>query len=325
VINTVPVRKAYAFITVAVLCVFLAGCGRKAPPSWLEPEELPAPGAITAYYKAGGVSISWDYPDALQPFIKGYVVKAYKGGVLAGSRVTRTPDYSDSEGGVYSYRVAVVGKRKGAKAGFSPVFSSPSLKGLRAPVGLGAAMTAEGLKLSWNNMKGVDSYRIYRQIKGTGSDDRNPGTPVKSTSFVDSNPEIREGQALLYRVRAVREVHGPGVTSIAEGPVSSPLEAGEDIFRPGAPKGLDLTTSGGKVLVFWDENPEKWIHGYRIYRSAGGGGFRDIGDSKVPAFKDIPKTKGEFAYRIHAMGPGGIESPPGAVVRVSMPEGTVLK
>jgi len=309
----------------AAVCFLLAGCGRKAPPVWLEPDEFPAPRGLVAVFTEGGVSITWEFPAELKPFIRGYVVEALMNGVLVGSIVTHGTEYSDPEGGAYSYRVGVLGQRNGAKAGFSPAVASPSIEGLGPPDGLGAAMTAEGLKLSWKDMRGVDAYRVYRQIKGTGSDEKGQASKVKDTSFLDSNPEILKGQVLLYRVRAIRELNVDGVRSIAQGPASRPLETRDSLFTPDSPRGVDITASGGKVLVYWDESPEKWINGYRVYRSTPGGSFRKLGDSKVPAFKDIPEGSGEFAYRVHAMGPGGIEGPPGAVVRVSMPQGTVLK
>jgi len=316
--------KSSLLLIAALTVLALMGCGRKAPPVWLEPEEFPAPSGITAHYIDGSVYMNWDYPDGLKPFIKGFVVERYKDGSLVSSPRVSDRSFQDTAATGDSYRLAAVGKRRGARAVFSPFISAP-LGRLEPPSALSAEMTPDGLRLKWDAVPGVEAYSVYRDTKGNAHGDKRLGGFVNAASVVDANPEIIEGAAMLYRVRAVWMGSARGVKISAEGPASGPLEVEAEMLRPRAPTGVGIAASGGKVLVYWDESPEKWARGYRVYRSVQGGKFKSMGDSLVPAFKDNPEGSGEFAYRVHAMGPGGIEGLASAIVRLSMPGGTVLK
>jgi hypothetical protein len=72
------------------------------------------------------------------------------------------------------------------------------------------------------------------------------------------------------------------------------------------------------VLLFWDENPEVWTRGYRVYRSPlENGDFLPVGTSETPAFEDTDNISGNLFYRIRALGPVN-EGPSSETIAVEM-------
>jgi len=79
---------------------------------------------------------------------------------------------------------------------------------------------------------------------------------------------------------------------------------------PTAPTGLRTLAIDGGAVLLWDESPEPWVRGYRIYRAGPDGEFTQIGESATPAYTDSASPTGaRLSYRASAVGPGG-EGPP---------------
>lgn len=305
------------------LIAFLAlGCGRKAPPVWLKPDELPAPTYISAYYRDSGVSISWDYPPGLLRYVKYFAVERRDDAGFVEFFNSLEPEFSDPSGGGYAYRVAAVGGAKGVKGKYSSIVESLDSDGLAPPAGLKAVAHDEGVKLTWRSDVKEVRFNLYKSVDHATRTDEKPinPVPVKGHMYIDKRFDP-SGGSVSYLLRAVRTASTEGASSVAEGPASEPLLVWGEIFMPKAPAGVDITSSGGKVLVYWNENTEKWLSGYRIYRSREGGGFELLGKTRTPAFKDVPATAGKYSYRVHALGPSGIQGPPSKTVQVNLLDG----
>lgn len=300
----------------------IPACGRKGPPVWLEPEELPAPSNINARFGPDGTSLSWDFPPELAEYLGGFVVEIYKGGALIDSHVTFKGHFADFRVGPYAYRIAPLGKRKGSRGIFSPGVRRPETGGLTAPQGLSGIMTTKGFLIEWSGEGPL--YEISRLINAPGGGMEGLIIP-DAAYYIDREFAPVGGEVYVYKVRSIMRVSSDEALVVTMGPWSEAFYADSTLVVPETPRGQDITTYEGSVLIYWNENPEKWIRGYRIYRAHAGGEFLPLAETPTPAYKDIPGSEGTFAYRVTALGPGEAESPPGPPVRVSLPSGTVIK
>jgi hypothetical protein len=297
----------------------MAGCGRKAPPIWLEPAELPAPSGLTALYGDDvGVRISWDYPVEIEPYIEGFRIEKYEGSNILSSSITRKNYYQFPDDGGYSYRVSVIGKRRGVKPVVSPMIKPPAISASAAPAGLSAEMTTDGLMLKWKTVRGATAYNVYKGLKGSSEPDEPAGENITATAFVDADAVAGEGEATFYSVRALRQSEEGGVRTVVLGPASGSLEIDADIFRPAAPTGVDIARSEGKVLVYWDISPEKWVEGYRVYRVDSEGERHRVATTVTPAYSETAPGHTGVGYAVSAFGKS-LEGPLSPTVRVKSP------
>ena len=317
---SVPIsqRLAPALIILALIMSMATGCGRKAPPVWLEPTELASPSELTLTYREGEVSISWDYPAEMMPYIEGFRVEMFNGAAFVSSTITRGMVFRSSDAEGFSYRVSVAGRRSGVKEGVSALISPPVDEVLEPPSGLSAGMTADGLKLVWERVMGATSYEVYKRNKN-GSESQEPAVKnIRGLEFIDTAPLAGEGETMVYSVRATRISVAGGATTVVSGPASAPLEVDADMFRPAAPSGVAITRSGTKVLVYWDVSPENWVKGYRVYRVNSEGKQHPVAKTVTPAYSEIPPGNARVGYAVSAYGES-LEGPISPTVWVKPP------
>lgn len=299
------------------LIIVIASCGRKAPPQWVEPEQFPTPAHLSAHYHDGGISLKWDYPDELSESIAGFVVERASDGRFRAHATVKEKTFSDPTGAGFSYRIGVLGKKARFGQSFTGPVSAPSGfmsgSGATAPQKVSVEMSAQGLLLRW---EGDDAlYNVYRSTEGPINE-----KPIAGLSFIDSKYGPTDTSSITYTVRTVHRATYNDITITAEGPPSEPLIVWPELFKPSRVEGVDITSSGSTLLVFWNENPESWITGYQVYRALGAGEFMPIGKTRAPAIKDTPPEAGQYRYRVHALGISDVQGPGSRIITVTLPE-----
>jgi hypothetical protein len=138
----------------------------------------------------------------------------------------------------------------------------------------GKEISEDAITISWQppsaNIDGSTpvnllGYNVYRMDEAQNETSQTPinSAPVSGTEFVDKN--FKFGSAYRYIVRAVSlGTEGAQVESLNSNSLSvSP----RDIFRPSAPTKISITSSLGRISIFFPANLEPDIAGYNIYRT----------------------------------------------------------
>jgi len=303
----------------AFLLILLANCGRKAPPVWLEPESLPPPHSLDAVFREDEVKLKWQFPSEMMAYLNGFMVQRGREGAFTDYALVREQSFTDRKPGGYSYRVAAISSRKKAELNYSGEVSSPHSSELEPPKGLRAAATAEGLRIEWDRGTVARGFNVYRK-SGAGDGLEGPLNirPLEEPFYID-NGFTSADKGPVYVVRAMRNSQGAGNMSTVEGPASVPLEIDAAMLMPAAPTGVDIAQSGGKVLVYWDISPEKWVDGYRVYRREGERGqLAPITRTITPAYSEIIPAGTAIGYAVSAFWKD-VEGPVSPTVWVKSP------
>lgn len=291
-----------------VLSSLVVSCGKKAPPRWVEPVPPPAPTALSAVIREDAVVLGWDYPEG---GAEGFtILRAASGAEFQEIAVLKEQAYIDRDflaGVSYTYSVEAVGRR-GMKSGSSNLVEASPPSDVAPPSGLSFSIRESVLDLSWERPPGDGMFNIYK----SAGQEAYPIEPVNSEPIAGASfRDILSPEATVYySVRVVEQGASGAVTR-----ESAPLEirVRPEDYVPSAPAGLGAAVAEGKAMLYWDENPETWVRGYRVYRAAGGGEFVTIGESRTPAFKDPEPLEGTMRYRVGALGPVSESSLSGAI------------
>lgn len=279
-----------------VLVPLLVSCGMKGPPR-LPVHEIPhAPQNIKVHqrYYPRQVILNWDYPEEKMDSIGGFVVMRSNGSGTGQEVIIHGTTFTDSqldENRIYTYSVNAISLRGIHGDSTAPLIVSP-VSGLTKPLNLDFDISKDKIILSWKYPESSMSFNVYRD---------GALTPVnrKPVNDVSLQIALTPGTTVSYTVRAVKETN-----ILTEGPPSNEIVIGPENYIPSSPSGLGFAITDGKVLLFWDENPEKWTWGYRVYRSLSEDGkFLPVGISETPAFEDTDDVSGKRFYRIRALGP----------------------
>jgi hypothetical protein len=171
----------------------------------------------------------------------------------------------------YGYRVRAVSVRDGESQPSEEARIAPLLT-LAAPRGLVASGEDGAVALVWDAVTaradgsapgGFVGYNIYRRTE-TGQYDGTPLNPeplrapsYRDTSAVNDSP-------YRYIVRSVDSPAKPWRESLdsAEGAATP-----RDRTAPAAPGGLTVVPGVGRIFLTWNENRERDLAGYHVYRS----------------------------------------------------------
>ncbi|HXE92094.1 MAG TPA: fibronectin type III domain-containing protein [Terriglobales bacterium] len=259
-------------------------------------------------------------------------------------------EQSANPAGFRYYAVETLNDR-GQSAGLSNRVQVPLAPTLEPPSDLRAALSAEGITLTWTGRIHQHAepqmrhrYRLYR---------RSPGGPdaVIAEFLLTTAPEARIvdrafdwEKTYQYRVAVVTVFPRDGEAPIeVEGEDSAAVEVvAHDTFPPAAPTGLQAVSSASGaerfVDLIWTANTEADLAGYHVYRrdptpphrrAAGTG---DPGEFlpprritselvKAPAFRDSQVEPGKrYLYSVTAVDVRGNESPPSAEASETVPE-----
>lgn len=312
------------FMALSVL--FTASCGKKGDPTLKSFEKPQAVKDIKAVHREDELIISWSHPASEREKIKGfYIEKAigngqeaigqeYKNIVFLKNDISQFIDKDFKTGSVYLYKIRVYSLRD-VISDDSPVIKVFPMELPKPPAKLSYKTTNDSVEIRWDEARGDRQeaiglrYNIYKSYeKGKYGVSPANNIPLKEPAFKD---KIETEKIVYYTVRALFDT---GIKD--EGYPSEELKVDPATFVPLRPKKLTYVPSKQKVYLMWDENPEMWVKGYRIYRKrASEMEFKLIGESVLPAFTDNEPLSSKRDYYITAAGPKK-ESVPSELIEV---------
>ncbi len=246
-------------------------------------KKLPAtPKLLTITNEAKGVKITWKAVDGAT----GYRVYRKKAGATKWTYLTNVKEtsYVDAKattGTKWVYTVRAVNSK-----GYSECQSGLSIKRVVAPHLTSIANEPNGIKLTWNAVKGATSYRVYR--RGAGQSWTYIKT-VKTTNYFDKSIKNNSGTYYRYTVKAV--VDG----------VYGACEEGLLIKFIATPHLTGVSNVANGVKVNW--NAVKGANGYRVYRRSAGNSWVYIGTTYATTYVDtaVMNKHGYYRYTVKAV------------------------
>lgn len=220
----------------------------------------------------------------------------------------------------------------GQKAGFSNFFLfEPTAKISLPPRNLERVISADAINITWTapeeNIDGsrpptLLGYNIYKNSPGEPNYKMLNPQPVTETKYTDSF--FKFGSAYKYFVRAVT-VGANGLP--IESADSEILEASPvDTFKPSAPGNITIAATPDSISLFFTQNPENDIAGYRIYRTADPNTAKEKWEIITPelltanTFRDTKVKSGvTYYYYILAVDTAGNVSDQSEVVSETVP------
>ena len=219
-------------------------------------------------------------------------------------------------GQAYSYRVRAISVRGGVSPMSDEVRIAPLLS-LAIPKGLAAQGSDSAVKLSWepittrmdgSHYDGFVGYNLYRGTEsGRYEDQPLNKEPLRTTLFKDTT--VANDRTYYYMVRSVDSPALPWKESLNSEEVSA---TPRDMTPPARPTGLTVVPGVGRAFLTWNENKERDLAGYHVYRSAKSGRDYMRLTNKVltrTTFSDETAKQGAvYYYMIAAVDRSGNES-----------------
>jgi len=183
-------------------------------------------------------------------------------------------------GRAYVYRIRA-DSQKGGTSDYSNEARVVPLPSLSPPRTVRAQAGDGAVALSWDTVitrtsgeavQGYIGYNIYRGTEAGKIDD----VPINREPLVANTYQdtaVENGKAYYYRVRAVDRPGTPWRESLdSEEAAAQP----RDLTPPEPPQGLTVIPGIGRVFLTWNENRERDLAGYRVYRSGKKGGEAEL-------------------------------------------------
>lgn len=217
---------------------------------------------------------------------------------------------------VYGYRIRAISTRGGVSPLSDEVRIVPLLS-LAVPNGLAARAGDSSVELSWASVvtrkdgsvyDGFIGYNLYRGSE-PGHVEPQPlnKDPLRTNSFKDT--AVANGRTYYYVVRSVDSPALPWQESLDSEEASA---APRDMTPPGKPSGLTVVQGVGRAFLTWNENTERDLAGYQVYRSKRSGrDYERLTDAVLnrTTFSDETAKQGAlYYYRITAVDNSGNES-----------------
>ena len=150
-----------------------------------------------------------------------------------------------------------------------------------------AEATTEGVLLSWEEIEGADTYRLYRQEEGQSLEILKD---VTGTEYLDTTAQ--SGKSYTYLLKAYQKASGKTLWSLYD-------KTGLTLDYLAAPGGLSLSSSAGRVQLRWQ--PVEGVTKYRIYRRAPGGSWSILKDVTAESYLDAAVSAGQsWEYTVRA-------------------------
>ncbi len=178
-------------------------------------------------------------------------------------------------GQTYGYQIRALSARGGISQLSEEVRVTPVMP-LAVPTGF-IAIGVDGYNLlTWEPVKtwldgsaatGYVGYNIYRGTeKGRYENTPLNKEPIRKTSYTDE--AVINDHTYYYVIRSVANPTPPFNESLDSAEISA---TPRKLTPPARPTGLTAVPGVGRVFLTWDENRERDIAGYRVYRSTKSG------------------------------------------------------
>jgi hypothetical protein len=306
--------------TAFIFLLVLLSCGKKGEPT-LATFVKPAPvRSITALHRENSILLSWSYsvssdsPELIKGF---YIEKAVGSGdnnpgafeniVFLPGTANHYIDTDFVAGRAYFYKIRVYSVRN-VISDQSPVIKVFPAALPPPPAGLSYEVKNDAVEIKWKEAREKVKYNIYKSYKQNVFS----GPPLNKAALGGSlfRDRVETGPASYYVVRSLLD------TDIKdEGFASEVLEVDPGTFVPSKPSVLKYAYARKGIVLMWNENPEKWVKRYRVYRKrAAESGFSVIGEAVTPTFKDNDALTSRTFYCITALGPSSESALPEPLV-----------
>lgn len=310
-------RASRFLIVLIALTLTIAACGKKAPPRWVVRKAPDAVTDVRVHYRPDQVSLQWKAPKGKHAAEDYVLYRAKDGGEPVQIAVVEGTKYIDRDIvplGAYTYEV-VARAGQGLEGPRIPAGTVGAKDTLPIPEEVSISIEPDGVVISWSPVPDVSGFNVYRSAEP----DRFPPAPRNPALIREGRyEEMPDTDKPYYYMVRVAMLSTDG-NLFVEGPGSAPVSVAPEDFVPSMPSGMDIATTGEKVIVFWNENPEVWAKGYKIYRAVGKGGeFIEIGTPKSLAFPDRNPPVGVLRYRVSALGPAA-EGPMSDALEIEYP------
>ena len=289
-------------IVLVALTLSLSACGKKAPPRWIASKAPGAPTGVQVHYRPDQISLQWKAPEGKQAAEDYVVNRSRDGGKPVQIAVVKGTEYLDRDidpMSTYTYEVIA---RAGEGMEAPPVFAENvgAKDALPPPQGVAVTVKPEAVVITWQADPGVSGFNVYRSARP----DKFPPAPRNPVLVLEGRYEEMPGTGKTYYYTVRAAMLSLDGDLFVEGPGSSVVGVSPEDYVPSMPEGIDAASTGDKIVVFWNENPERWVKGYKVYRAVGKGGeFIEIGTPKSLAFPDRTPPGGLLRYRVRAVGP----------------------
>lgn len=308
--------NALNVLVIFICTLALPACGKKGNPTLKTFEKPPAVSGVLVAHTEEGLLVTWAYPQQNRAAVKGFYLERAEGQdckefVNKGFLAKDTLRFVDGEFGLgrtYCYRVRAYSLRD-VISDSSPVVRATPVALPAPPERLTYTISGDTVEIRGEGRGEGIRYNIYKSaIKG-----EQPRAPLNSTPLAEPvfKDRAEPTRAVVYTFRSVVD-NG----MVNEGPPSEALDIGPASFVPSQASGLRFVAMPGAVHLQWNENPEPWVAGYRIYRrGATEEEYTVIGEVISPAFTDPAPPASKALYAVAAVGPGqaGALSAPVAV------------
>ena len=331
-------------VVLACMLLLFASCGRKTDPLVPASPRSEPVRDIRAVARDGVVFLSWAIPaknvegkDLNPAEVLGFrIFRSEPGreGKAARSRQIAVIDlahpapaevlngrvsWSDAHlnyGQTYGYRIRVMSARGGLSLPSDEVRLTPLLS-LAAPGRLTAAEGDSRIMVTWDPVttrsdgSAYDGFVGYNLYRGTaaGREGEAPlnKEPIRNASYLDTS--VVNDRVYYYIVRAVDSPAQPWKESLDSPEASA---AARDLTPPDRPTGLTVVPGVGRIFLTWNENRERDLAGYHVYRSHGSGaGYERLTNKPIDrtTFSDETVKPGiPYSYVVTAVDKAGNES-----------------
>jgi fibronectin type 3 domain-containing protein len=180
-------------------------------------------------------------------------------------------DRNLKHGQVYGYRIRAVSIRGGVstwsdEARVAPLLSLAIPKGPAAQGGDGHNLISwepVTTRMDGSRYDGFVGYNVYRGAeKGRYEETPLNKEPVRTTSYKDT--AVANDRTYFYMTRSVDSPALPWRESLDSAEASA---TPRDMTPPDRPTGLTVVPGIGRIFLTWNENKERDLAGYHVYRS----------------------------------------------------------
>lgn len=251
---------------------------------------IQTPVLLSAYGDNGGITITWEKSEGAEMY---RISRKTAGsnwkpvGTISASR-NSFKDTSAKPGTTYIFTVRTMDS---SGKNYTSNFDSDGLSVTYVSTPTISSLTRmeNGVKVSWNAVKGAVKYRIYRH---TGDGNLTAVATVTGTSFTDTG--LASGKNYYYRIRCV-DSSGSQFTS-------GFTTNDRYVYYVKAPKLVSVSSVNGGVTVTWEK--VNGASNYRISRKTGNGSWQPVGtiSSSYNTFTDTSaKSNTTYTYTVRSM------------------------